>query len=93
MGELLEEALQRCPAQRQNQLQYILQQLSQDLPSQQGEEPEDSGDEGQDEEDDEEVRQVDTIGGVARTNLSVSLIERLQCPLSEGTVITEVEED
>lgn len=73
MEELLEEGLQRCPSQRKSQLQYILQQLNQEMPSQQGEEPEDSGDEGQDDDDDEEVRMT--------TNLSNFIFFSFPCRL------------
>ena len=54
MVEYLEEALQRSPAQRKAQLQYIVQQLNQPL-RQGAEEPDDSGDEGQEDDEDDEV--------------------------------------
>lgn len=58
MAEFLEEALERCPAQRKTQLQYIVHQLNQEPSAageEGGEEPDDSGDEAQEDDEDDEV--------------------------------------
>ena len=54
MAELLEEALQRCPAQRKTQLQYIIHQLNQEIEDEGGA-MDDSGDEFQEDDEDDEV--------------------------------------